>query len=228
MTSAATDQPLHDSVAAQLAGLTLERDRPLIVSDADEVLFAFMAGFERYLHAQGLYFDWRSFALTGNVRRREGDEAVPAEEMPALLHGFFDTSTESLDPVPGAAAALQALSRDAQVVVLSNVPLPQIEARKRALAAHGMDYPLIANVGGKGAAVRHMARQIAAPVVFIDDIPHQHRSVRKAAADTFCLHFVADPRLAALLGRAEECDHRADDWPAAESAIAAELRRRGF
>lgn len=219
---------LHESVARQLAALELRRDRPLIVSDADEVLFAFMAGFERYLLSRELYFDWRSFALTGNIRRRDDDQPLAADQVPALLKDFFDTSTELLEPVPGAAAALAALAPRAQIVVLSNVPLAQRAARRRALASHGMDYPLIANVGGKGAAVRQMAARVAAPVFFIDDIPHQHRSVRQAAAATFCLHFVADSRLAALLGTVEGCDHCATDWPSLQAVIAAELQRHGY
>ncbi len=219
---------LPAALADQLAALTLARQRPLIVCDADEVLFAFMAGFERYLLEQGLYFDWRSYALAGNIRHQADDTPLEAAGVPALLHRFFTARTEQLDPVPGAADALARLAARAQVIVLSNLPLDQLPARRRALVAHGMDYPLIANTGGKGAAVRHLAERVAAPVVFIDDIPHQHRSVRQAAAATFCLHFVADPRLARLLGPAPECDCRADRWPEAQGVIAAALARHGF
>jgi hypothetical protein len=219
---------LHQDVAAQIGALALQRGRPLIVSDADEVLFAFMAGFERFLHSIDLYFHWGSFALTGNVRRRSDDTPLEGEAVRALLPRFFASHTELLEPVAGAADALRALSARAQIVVLSNLPLAQAEARQRALITHGMNYPLIANIGGKGAAVQYLETLVAAPVFFIDDIPSQHTSVRKAAARVLCLHLIADPRLAKLLGPAEHSDHRADDWIEARAYIEAALDRLGY
>lgn len=218
-------ETLHPDVASQIEALALKPGRPLIVSDADEVLFAFMAGFERFLHSIDLYFHWGSFALTGNIRRRSDDVALEGEAVRALLPRFFEEHTELLEPVPGAADALRALSARAQIVVLSNLPLAQAAARQRALISHGMDYPLIANIGGKGTAVRYLEALVGAPVFFIDDIPSQHSSVRKAADKVLCLHLIADPRLAKLLGPAEHSDHRADTWPEARAYIEAALDR---
>ena len=228
MSETAAAPALHPDVAAQIDALALTRGRPLIISDADEVLFAFMAGFERFLHTIDLYFHWGSYALAGNVRRKSDDTPLEAEAVRGLLPRFFAEHTEMLEPVPGAAEALRALSARAQIVVLSNLPLEQIAARRRALAKHGMDYPLIANIGGKGTAVRHLEALVEAPVFFIDDIPNQHSSVRKAADKVLCLHLIADPRLAKLLGPAEHSDHRAEDWAAARAYMEAALDRLGY
>jgi hypothetical protein len=215
---------LAAAVADQLADLRLDPARPVIISDADEVLFAFMRGLEDFLHAGGLYFDFSSFALTGNIRRRADDEAVAAAEVREILMRFFEGHTDSLAPVPGAAEALADLSgRGAQVVVLSNVPAAQKETRIAALARHGMDYPLVANSGGKGAAVQALAGMTQAPAVFIDDIPLHHAEVAQVAPEVMLLHFVADPRLAKLLDPAEHCHHRIDTWPEARAVIAAHL-----
>ena len=92
-------------VVTQLATLELEPDRPLIISDADEVLFEFMAGFVAFIEERGCYFDWASFALTGNVRDRESERALDQDEVHELLQDFFDDRAERLDPVPGAADA---------------------------------------------------------------------------------------------------------------------------
>jgi hypothetical protein len=212
-TSSAPAAPeLPAPVAAQLAALDLHPDRPLLIADADEVLFYFMRGLEGFLEGRGLYFDWRSYALYGNIRRRDDDSPVAAEDLHPLLQGFFAAATEGLAPVDGAAAALADLSRDAQIVVLSNLPLPARAARERALARHGMAYPLIANTGPKGPAVASMRQRVAAPAVFIDDIPHNHASVAQLAPSTLRLHYVADPRLAALLGPAPDCHHRVQSW----------------
>ncbi len=221
-------EALREDVRAQLAELTLLPDQPLIVSDADEVLFAFMARFEPYLVAQDLVFDWSSFALSGNIRRASDNQAIDYDEVRVHLREFFANHVEDIDPVPGAARALARLATRAQVVVLSNLPADQHAARRRALVKHGMDYPLITNTGAKGEAVRVMAAQIAAPVVFIDDIPHHHTSVKQAAGDVWRLHFIADRRLAALLGPANDSHQRADDWTEALAAIETYLNRQGF
>lgn len=201
-------------VAEQLAALALTRGRPLVIVDADEVLFYFMRGLERFLETRNLYFDWASYALHGNIRQRQDDVPVAAEILHPLLQRFFAESTEDLEPVEGAAQALAALNETAQIVVLSNVPMPARAARVRALARHGMAYPLIANNGPKGPAVAALLRQSVAPAaVFVDDIPHNHTSVAELAATVHRLHYIADQRLAALLGPAPDCHHRAETWP---------------
>lgn len=224
MSAAPEPQPLPAPVAAQLAELYLDPGRPLLIADADEVLFYFMRGLEGFLTGRGLYFDWRSYALYGNIRRRDDDSPVAAEELHPLLQGFFAEATESLAPVDGAAAVLAELSRHAQIVVLSNLPLPARDARTRALARHGMAYPLIANTGPKGPAVASLRQRVDAPAVFIDDIPHNHASVAQLAPTTLRLHFVADPRLAALLGPAPDCHHRAESWEDIRKHVAAMLQ----
>ncbi len=212
----------------QLESLTLDPELPLVISDADEVLFEFMAALEAYLEDNGMYFDWSSFALTGNIRRRADAEVVAREEVRGHLGAFFASRTLELEPVPGASEALDRLSRRAQIVVLSNVPLEQRELRQRSLARHGMDYPVVANIGTKGAAVAELARRVSAPIFFLDDIPNNHTSVAAAAERVHRVHFIAHPRLASLLGPAEDSHYRADDWTAARTYIEARLDELGY
>lgn len=219
---------ISPGVRAQIEATPLVRERPLIISDADEVLVAFMAAFERYLEDQGYYFDWSGFRLTGAVRRQSDRELLPAEEVHAALLGFYDECTEKLEPVPGAVEALDALSRRAQVVVLSNLPAAYGAARRRALAAQGMAYPLIVNEGPKGPAVRLLARSVDAPVFFLDDSPNHLKSVADHAADVRLLHFVHDQRLAGLIGPAPASHHRTDTWAEARAVIEDHLAAAGF
>jgi hypothetical protein len=212
--------PLPAPVAEQIAGLTFTTGQPLIIVDADEVLFYFMRGLEIFLTGRDLYFDWASYALYGNIRQRADDQPVAAELLHPLLQHFFAEATENLEPVDGAAAALAALSAKGRVLVLSNVPMSAREARRRALQRHGMDFPLIANSGPKGPAVAALIARANAPAAFIDDIPHNHASVAQLAPAVHRLHFIADPRLAALLGPAADCHHRADSWPDLQQLIA--------
>lgn len=219
---------LNEDVAPQIEALQLTRGKPLIVSDCDEVLMQFIAGLELYLETQGLWLDLKSFALTGNVKRRDTGEPVPAAEMPELLKSFFASSTHSLIPVQGAAAALKALRARAQIVVLTNVPFSERETRAQNLAAHGMAYPVIANKGLKGGAVKRLAELVEAPVIFLDDIPHNIASVAAAHAPTHRIHFIADPRLARLLPPSEHSHFHTTDWALAHDFISACLEKDGF
>ncbi|MBX3447411.1 MAG: hypothetical protein KF765_11715 [Parvibaculaceae bacterium] len=219
---------IDEAVIPQIDALTLERGRPLIVSDADEVLLQFMVGLERYLETQGLWIDLRSFALSGNIKRKGTNEPVPPAEMPALLDAFFAASAHDLEVVPGAAAALAELSERAQVVILTNVPLEAKARREACLAAQGIPFPVVANKGLKGGAVRRLAARVEAPVIFLDDIPHNLSSVAKAHAPTRLIHFIADPRLAKLLGPAKDSHFHTTLWPEAHGFIDETLKAEGF
>ncbi len=215
-------------VRSQLESLSLDRQRPLIVTDADEVVAYFIAGLERFLLRNDHWLDLKSFAITGNIRRQGSNEASTQEQVKDLLAEFFNTDTELLDPVDGAAAALQALNARAQIIVLSNVPPSAHAARLRWLRRHGMDYPLIANAGSKGLPLRYLEEQINAPVFFLDDLPPHLDAVAEQTRNVCLLHFIADKRLAALVAPAKSCHMHTSHWPDAHAFIAAKLDEQGF
>lgn len=219
---------LDPDVVPQIDELELEVGRPLIVTDCDEVLMQFLVGLEAYLDTQGLWLDLQSYALSGNIKHLNTNEPYSSSEMPELMKGFFATSTGSLLPVDGAADALKALSTRAQIVVLTNVPLIEKAARMRNLAEQNMDYPVLANRGLKGAAVRRLADIVQAPVFFLDDIPHNIASVAKAHEECHRLHFIADKRLAKLMGQSPDSHFHTSDWSEAHAYITARLDEAGF
>jgi hypothetical protein len=219
---------LHEDVVPQIEALRLRRGVPLIVTDCDEVLMQFLVGLETYLETQGLWLDLRSYALTGNIKHRGTDEVFAASGMPGLMKGFFETSTHALIAVPGAADALKALSARAQIVVLTNVLFSERETRAKNLAAQGMDYPVVANKGLKGGAVKKLADMVDAPVFFLDDIPHNIASVARAHDASHRLHFIADKRLARLMGQSPDSHFHTTEWSEAHDFIAARLDDSGF
>ena len=113
---------LPENTANQISLVSINRDKPLIISDADEVLVVFMARFELFLKSQDYFFDWSSFRLTGNIHRKSDNYTFSQKEVLSLLDSFFEEETLDLDAVPGAIKALRLLSSRAQVVILSNVP----------------------------------------------------------------------------------------------------------
>ncbi len=219
---------LDPYVEAQILALVVDQDRPLIITDADEVLFQFMAGLEEFILEREMIFDWSSFALSGNIRDAKSNRAIDPPEVKKLLADFFDARAGDLVPVSGAAPALKRLSQRAQIVVLSNVPENAVSARINCLRENDMDYPLIANIGAKGPAVRALIGESHRPVVFIDDIPHNHKSVAEAAEAVLRLHFIAHKKLATLLGPAEYCDQRLNSWPEIEVAIDQHFSKSDF
>lgn len=218
---------VHPDVLPQLAGLLLRPDQPLVVCDADDVIFRFIGRFADYLPRHGLSFTWASYHLTGNVLKEDGTAAA-IEEVLSAFHAFYDEHAESLEPVEGAVEALEALAARASIVVLSNLPIRHREARERNLARFGLDHPVIANVGKKGPAVGRLARRVDAPVFFLDDSPRHIESVAAVAPEVVRLHFVGDARLARLVETPSESHHRTDDWQQARAVIEGHLSARGY
>lgn len=214
---------LAPDLASQIDAIALEAGRPLVICDADEVIFDFMGGFVAYLGANGLAFTWESYRLNGNIRRADDGSAIADGAVKELVTDFFTHHTEGLPLIAGAREGLAALAARAQVVILSNLPLASRPARERALARCAMPYPLVANLGSKGPAVRELAGRVRAPAAFIDDSPSHHADVAREAAVVRRYHFVGNPRLAPLIGPAPESHARADDWPALRRAIEADL-----
>ncbi|MBU6297448.1 MAG: hypothetical protein KGJ79_06350 [Alphaproteobacteria bacterium] len=196
--------------------------RPLIITDADEVILRFVDGFDRFLRAQGLYIDLTSYRLHGNIKRLSDQAAVLDVEVTALLDEFRQ-NLDSLQPVEGAREALTSLSAVADVVVLSNVTEVQAQARRRNLLSLSLDFPLVANSGPKGPAVKALVARASAAAFFIDDLPQHLASVAEIVPTVFTIHLVGDSRLRGLLPASIHAHCRADTWPAAEAFIRAHL-----
>ena len=197
----------------------INQDRPLIICDADEVLVEFIKGLERFLARQDLLLDLASFRIHGNVRHQATGHVLEDDRVTRLIDEFFASDTAVLDAVPGAATALADLSRHATIIVLSNLPASAREARAKNLAGHGMAYPVIAGSGPKGNIIQPLIAEMRAPVVFIDDLPPHHASVAGVAPHVHRLHFVADKRLASLIGPSPHAHARIDTWPEAAAWI---------
>jgi len=215
---------LPAATLAQLEAAGVAAGRPLLICDADEVLFRFVDTFVEHIGERGYSFDWSSFRLTGNVRRAADGAILDQAQVFALLQDFFAKRAEDLPTVAGAAEALARLARaGAQIVVLTNIPTAQRDARRTALARNRMPYPVVANTGEKGPAAAWLAARAGGPAAFVDDGPNNHVSVKQAAPGVTCLHFVANRRLAKVVEKPPEADSRPEDWPALEGAVAAAL-----
>jgi hypothetical protein len=216
---------LAPDIEVQIRALAIRPDRALVVCDVDEVVVHFLRAFEDFLGENELWLDPASFALNGNVRRREGNQPVPTAELGELITRFFAERARRLEPIEGAQEALSSLARSAQVVLLSNIPAAFRDDRLANLAAHGLAFPLVVNQGPKGPAVKAMIERHAASVVFIDDVPGYLTSVAEHCPAASLVHFLQDQRFGRHVGRLECVSLRTDNWREAHDHIRGLLSR---
>ena len=114
---------------AQLQALDLDAQRPLIAVDADDVLVVFVDHLSRFIRTLGFEMRLVTYRLEGTMFPVGSDRALPFEDCIGLINRFFREQTEAQQAMPGGAAALERLSKDAQIVILTNVPRHATEAR---------------------------------------------------------------------------------------------------
>ena len=208
--------------------------RPLLVVDIDEVVLRFVAPLADFLAAHGFRLLPRSFAITGNVVREGGGQAIPGELVRELIAAFFAREVENQPVVEGAVEALGRLGAVFDTVFLTNVPAPQAARRAAHLGRLGLDAPMIANEGSKGGPLAELAARARAvggarlPVVFVDDGPNHLAAVRGAVEDVLLVHFVADPAWFAMAPQVAGTGLRTRDWAAVETAALGLAAGRGL
>lgn len=216
---------LTPEIRSQLAEIDFDPDKPLIITDADEVLLRFMVALEKFLENEGLWIDLKSFAINGNIKSRATNEPVQRDN---LIDDFFAAATRHIGAVDHAAASLEKLASQAQIMVFTNLPLQYKQERIENLRDHGMDYPVLVGSGLKGPTLAHLATKTRAPIFFLDDIPHNIDSARDHSPDIHRIHFIADPRLAELVAPAKGASTRIDCWKQAHDWISSQLNIHGY
>lgn len=196
-------------------------NRPLLITDCDEVLLHMVAHFQEWLgQAHAIDFAFESGEFAGALTHREGGEPLGKEQVWPLLGSFFQDEMHRQTLVSGAIEALGRIGEVADIVILTNLPDQAHAWRVEQLAKHGIAHDIVCNQGGKGAPARAIIdARGAARSVFIDDLAVHHASVAKHAPETWRLHMVAEPRLAPVVPRAEHAHERIDDWPTATGWI---------
>jgi len=191
-------------------------NRPLVVTDCDEVLLHMLRHFAEWLgehHDIELELGANPFQT---VRYRSTAELLPDAEKWRYLNLFFDTSMASQTMIEGSAAAIAELQREADVVVLTNLTDNFNEARKLQLREHGIEAPVFTNQGPKGPAIRRIVQQYAPTrAVFVDDIAQHIASAAEMVPEISRLHFCGESSVAPHIPCAHQAGHahaRIDTW----------------
>jgi hypothetical protein len=192
-------------------------NRPLVISDCDEVLLHMVAPFGGWLaECHGI-----NFAMTDNdfakaMRYADDGRQVEGPEIWRLLGLFFDTEMYRQHPVAGAVEGITTIAAHADVVILTNLNDERRASRTRQLADHGINARVFTNQGPKGPALRAILDEYRpSRAVFIDDLPQHHASVGEITPDVLRLHLCGEPLIAPHIACAHVAGHahaRIDAW----------------
>lgn len=199
-------------VLAQIQRLPTS-NRPLIVCDVDEVILHMISHLEIYMFQRDITFLNHEYRLTGNIAEIGSDTPLPPDQVKSLLVQFFDEENHRQSMVDGADTALNGLSEDWDIVLLTNLPGNHNKASREALLG-GMNigFPVLTNTGPKGGAVAALSAGREAPIVFIDDSPTNHSSVQASLPASVQIQFIADPRFLRSMKQEDHIDLLTGDW----------------
>jgi FMN phosphatase YigB (HAD superfamily) len=205
-------------------------NRPLIISDCDEVLLHMVAHFRDWLaEGQGVTFRMDGNNFTNAMRWDSTGEAVEERDIWRLLGGFFDTQMDRQLPIEGAVAGINAVAEHADVVILTNLTDERQERRTRQLADHGIHARVFTNQGPKGPALAAIMEEYQpSRAIFIDDLPQHHKSAADIVPDILRLHLCGEPMISAQIDCAHEAGHahaRIDNWAEATPWLLARLEQ---
>ncbi len=191
--------------------LHLNEHMPTLICDADEVIFDFMNEFLIFMKQNDLKFNWKSYALTGNIIKKN---KIPLNEyeVKALINKFFKNCTLTMNTVNGVVNAFKKISKYYNIVILSNIPFEFYNLRKKALIKNNLVYPFFANTGEKGSTSSYIFSKLKKKTWFIDDSPFQVSSVRKKQPKIRTILFVANTKLAKLIIDKKEYDFYTTNW----------------
>lgn len=200
-------------------------NRPLIITDCDEVLLHMVVPLRDWLDAEhGIHFDFHSQGFGDALRHKESGEPVEQALIWTLLTAFFESEMHRQTPINGAIEAMARLSGMADIVVLTNIGEAQHGLRVTQLKSHGLHHPVFWNRGGKGPKLTEIvAARRPSVTLFIDDLAENHASVASHAPDVWRLHFIGEPQIAPQIPACAQAHARIDDWPAAEAWIEARI-----
>lgn len=205
-------------------------NRPLIISDCDEVLLYMVSPFRDWLdEEQGIEFHMGTNDFSQALRWQENGEVLAPEEIWRMLGKFFDTEMHRQSPIPGAIEGINALGEKADVVILTNLVDKRQQMRTEQLADHGLDARVFTNQGPKGPALQKILDEYnPTKAIFIDDLAQHHRSARETIGSITTLHLCGEPMLAPHIDCAHTSGHadaRIDTWDHALPWLMGELEK---
>ena len=190
----------------------VDKNLPLLICDADEVLFEFMHSFERYLNENNMYFTYKSFKLSGNIYTKDNNDIIEESRIPNIISDFFKSYTSKMPLIIGAKETLNTLKKHLNIIILSNIPEESANDRICLLKKNDMDFNFISNKGPKGEICKELEKLTNNKVFFIDDLPNQIKSVKLNTTKITTIHFLQNKKLLEIIPRVKYSDFNAKNW----------------
>ena len=192
--------------------LKIDNNLPLLICDADEVIFEFMENFDNYLQLNDMYFSYESFKLNGNIFNKKNNIAINNIYIPSIISKFFEEYALKMPLIKGAKSALKKLSKVMNIVILSNIPKTYAANRIQCLNNNDMYYQLISNDGSKNIKCLELAKLTNKKVFFVDDLPNQISSVSSYCKNITTIHFLQNKKLLKIVPEVKNCAYKANNW----------------
>lgn len=202
---------LNPTTFPSLYDLKLKNNKPLIICDADEVIFDFMTTFEKYLITNGLSFSWKSYALEGNILDKK-NKPIDKDFIKNIINDFFKTHTYTMNLIKDAKDSLKKLKEIYNIIILSNIPFEFYDQRAQALKKHDINFSFYANQGPKGKAIKQISKQLTNKLWFIDDSPYQISSVKSQEKSIKTILFISNIKLKKLINHKKCWDYFSNKW----------------
>jgi hypothetical protein len=192
--------------------LNINDNLPLLISDADEVIFEFMESFEEYLLLNNMYFSYESFKLNGNIYNKTNNTPINSANISTIISDFFHEYAFKMPLIKGAKSALEELSKVMNIIILSNIPKDYASSRIQCLKNNNMNYTFISNEGPKAIRCSELQKLTNKKVFFIDDLPNQISSVSTNCNNIITIHFLQNKKLLKVIPAVNNCDFKANNW----------------
>ena len=192
--------------------LNINPNLPLLISDADEVIFEFMESFEEYLLSNSMYFSYKSFKLNGNIYNQETNKPIDSANIPIIISNFFKEYAIKMPLIKEAKNILEKLSKVMNVIILSNIPKNYAADRIQCLKDNNMNYAFISNDGPKNIKCQELEKLTKKKVFFIDDLPNQISSVSNYCKNITTIHFLQNKKLLKIIPEVKDSDYNVNNW----------------
>ena len=202
--------------------------RPLVISDCDEVLLRMVTHFRDWLdedYAIDFTLDGGDFSKA--LSWRDSGKTLEPTDIWKYLNLFFDHEMDRQDPIAGAVDAINTISEQADVVILTNLLDEKRDKRAAQLQRFGIHAQVYTNQGPKGPALaKILAEHQPSSALFIDDLAQHHGSAKEIVPHITRLHLCGEPAIAPHITCGEKEGHahaRIDEWEQALPWILARL-----
>jgi hypothetical protein len=192
--------------------LNINPNLPLLISDADEVIFEFMESFEEYLLSNSMYFSYKSFKLNGNIYNQETNKPIDSANISIIISNFFQEYAIKMPLIKGAKNILEKLSKVMNVIILSNIPKNYAADRIQCLKDNNMNYAFISNEGPKNIKCLELQKLTNKKVFFIDDLPNQISAVSNYCKNIITIHFLQNTKLLKIIPEVKDSDYNVNNW----------------